>query len=201
MAHVSNGARAILGICLGLTAVGAVSCHTVSGSGHVITREIPASSFTRIEVSGVFDVTVTTGDQDRVTLTVDDNLVDRLDVGVSGTTLRIGLKSGTTVSNATLKASVTARSLAGVSLSGASKAKLSGQLSALTAEASGASAIDAESLSLQDLTVTLSGASEATVSVDGTIAASLSGASTLRYRGSPTFTRKDVSGASQIEAV
>jgi hypothetical protein len=49
--------------------------------------------------------------------------------------------------------------------------------------------------------VSLSGASNADVAVRRTISASLSGGSSLRYRGSPTVTRQDVSGSSSITRV
>jgi putative autotransporter adhesin-like protein len=69
----------------------------------------------------------------------------------------------------------------------------------MTVEASGASQLDAEQLQIGDLTVGLSGASTATVSVTDTISAQLSGVSNLAYQGTPRFTRKDVSGGSTIE--
>lgn len=79
--------------------------------------------------------------------------------------------------------------IAGVRLSGASNARLSGSVDILVLEASGASDLEAEQLQVDDLTITLSGASSATVSVADTISAEVSGASALRYRGDPRFTR------------
>lgn len=216
-----------------------VACSSVSGSGRVVTKPVPVSSFSRILVSDVFDVTVSTGQQDKVTLRVDDNLVDRLDVGVSNGTLRLGLKSGTSVRNATLHANVgvvrlsgievsgsskvhlspgfTADSLevtlsgaskidgslecgsAKVTLSGASNATLSGTAERLDIDASGASRLDVRNLQAVDVSVGLSGASQATVWAMRTLSARASGASSLRYRGSPQISRKDASGASSIE--
>jgi hypothetical protein len=49
-----------------------------------------------------------------------------------------------------------------------------------------------------DVLVSLSGASSAEVSVNDSIEASLSGASSLRYRGDPDVITLDVSGASSI---
>jgi len=46
--------------------------------------------------------------------------------------------------------------------------------------------------------INLSGASSAAVTVTDTISADLSGASQLRYGGSPRFSRKEISGASSI---
>lgn len=53
-------------------------------------------------------------------------------------------------------------------------------------------------LTLADLTIELSGASLANVDVTGTLSAGASGASTLRYAGSPVVERFDVSGSSSI---
>ena len=76
---------------------------------------------------------------------------------------------------------------------------MTGIITALDAHLDGASDLDARNLQAADLTVELSGASGATVSVSDTISAELSGASTLRYGGNPHFVRRDVSGASSIE--
>ena len=86
---------------------------------------VPASGFSRLEVSSSFDVNVSFGDQENVTLRVDDNVVGHLDVGVSDGTLHVGLESGTSVRDATLHADVTARTLLSIDMSGASQVHLS----------------------------------------------------------------------------
>ena len=53
--------------------------------------------------------------------------------------------------------------------------------------------------SLQHLDIRLSGASHAKVQADQTIAAQLSGASGLTYKGTPRFTKQDTTGASTIQ--
>jgi len=210
----------------------------ITGSGNVVSRQIPVTSFSKLQVSYAFTVRVSFGEPSALTVRVDDNLVDDLDVGVSGDTLRIGLKGGLAVNRATLQADVTVSSLsaieasgastvtpdgpvttsgfslalsgastfdggvslsdATVGLSGASHAVLSGSAKSITATVSGASQLEAGDLSLDALTIDLSGASHAAVNVTGTISASASGASNLTYSGSPTFTRRDVSGGSAI---
>lgn len=227
--------------CLGaLILASGVACttSTVTGSGTIITKSVPVSSFSKIEVGAAFDVNVTLGGSERLTLRVDDNLVDRLDVGVSGDRLHLRLKRRISVRQATLHADVSARSLseievsgagqvhlsddltgqrvdltvsgaggldgtvrvdeANVELSGASRAKLSGSAEHLVIKESGASDLEADQLHAGDLTVNLSGASTATVWVSNTISAQLTGASSLRYGGSPRFTRREVSGGSSI---
>jgi hypothetical protein len=44
----------------------------------------------------------------------------------------------------------------------------------------------------------LSGVSQATVTVNNTLAVTADGVSVLRYRGNPTITRQDISGVSSI---
>jgi hypothetical protein len=53
-------------------------------------------------------------------------------------------------------------------------------------DASGASTLGLAGLAVGDLGIQLSGASRADVQADGTIAAQVSGASRLTYRGTPT---------------
>jgi hypothetical protein len=225
-------------VCLGAAACGGTSSGSVTGSGNVVSRDISVASFSRLEVGSAFEVRMSVGAADAVTVHVDDNLVDQLDVGVSGDTLHVKMKSGTSVSDATLKADVVVRALksadasgaSNISLvdqietgklsltlsgasgiagriktsdghleaSGASHARLSGSATNLNMTASGTSRLEAADLTVKSLVVQLSGASSAAVRVTDTISAELSGASALRYGGSPRFTRNEISGASSI---
>jgi hypothetical protein len=236
-----RAARVLLVASLSLVvAAASASCtgERVRGSGKVVTKDVAVASFTRLQVSWGFAVTVAVG-QPSLKLRIDDNLDRHLDVGVEGDTLRIGLRRVSSVSDATLQATVTAPSLAQVqgsgssrvhlqdrlagdelrvelsgasrldgpvdltsataALSGASQLELSGRTE--SASASGASHLVLQQLQVDALEVSLSGASNAEVSVRRTISASLSGASSLRYRGSPTLTRQDVSGGSSVTRV
>ena len=224
-------------------ATATVSCTSegLSGSGNAVARGVAVSSFSRLQVASAFEVTVSLGGQPSLTLRIDDNLDRHVDVGVDGDTLHIGLRRGTSVSDATLQAAVTAPSLARIQgsgssrirlqdplagedlrlelsgasrldgaaelrsmradLSGASEVRLSGRVGSVSANASGASRLALERLEVDALEVGLSGASNAEVWVRRTLSATLSGASSLRYRGSPTLTRQDTSGGSSITRV
>jgi hypothetical protein len=221
-------------IAFGLAVAG---CNVVQGSGDVTTIDVPIDDFSRLEVSHSFEVNVTVGDEPSLTLRVDDNLEDSLNVGVTDSTLRIGLQPRTAVSNATLEADVTVTSLDAIvgsgavnihldtltgstlelqvsgaseidgavdfesmdgQISGASNISLSGRIATLDIEASGASDLSLLDLEVDVLIVSLSGATSAEVSVNDTIEARLSGASSLRYRGDPDVSTLDVSGASSI---
>jgi hypothetical protein len=225
---------AVVASALALTA-----CSELVGSGNVITKEVEVGDFSRIDASAAFEVNVTVGETPSLTLRIDDNVEPRLDVGVSGDTLRIGVKSPLGVMNATLEADVVVTSLEGiegsgavnvqlddtisgdslevrlsgasttngslevetldVELSGASNVDLTGTAGSVTANASGASTVDLSGLEAEEAEIELSGASNGTVNVTGTLSAAASGASHLEYRGSPNVTRSETSGASSIQ--
>ena len=229
--------RTLLGSFL-LSLGAACGTTTITGSGNLVTKPVPVSSFSKIQIADAFDVNVTLGRPVHVTVGVDGNLVNHLDVGVSNGTLHLGLKPGTSVQNATLKADVTAPTLsdievsgagqmhllgdlsgqnldvlasgsggivgsvrvneADLNLSGASHATLSGSAGRFVVRELGASHLEADGLQARVLTATLSGASSASVWVTDAISAELSGASSLRYRGSPRFIRRQVSGGSSV---
>jgi hypothetical protein len=174
-----------------------------------------------------------------VTVRVDDNVLDLLDVGVEGDTLRVGLKPNTGTIDATLEADVTVTTLdelsvsgaatvtvtdplashdlaltvsgasrliapigiesGGLEVTGASHVELSGSAASLEVTVSGASDLEASGLSVGELTIDLSGASHAEVTVTTSLSAGASGASALRYAGSPTVERAETSGASTIQ--
>jgi Putative auto-transporter adhesin, head GIN domain len=175
----------------------------VTGSGHVVSRHVRVTSFSKLEVSNAFVVRVSLGSTEQATVRVDDNVVADLDVHVSGDTLHVGLSTGTSARDVTLEADVTARSLSAIDGSGAAKITLRDPLSEeqLAVTLSGASSLTAE-LKISDGTVGISGASGADLT--GTASAlqvTASGASHLSGRdltiGSLSI---DLSGASQAEA-
>jgi hypothetical protein len=87
----------------------------------------------------------------------------------------------------------------GLEVSGASHVELSGSAASLEVTVSGASDLEASGLSVVELTIDLSGASHADVTATTSLSAGASGASSLRYSGSPDVTRSDTSGASSIQ--
>jgi hypothetical protein len=82
--------------------------------------------------------------------------------------------------------------------SGASRIGLSGKGQKMALEVSGASQGNLDDFVVSDATVELSGASHATVHVTGKLDADVSGASGLRYAGTPTLGSVKSSGASSI---
>ena len=155
---------------------------SLTGSGNLVTKQYPFTNFTRISAGSVFDVTVKPGAAAGVTVTVDDNLVDYLDVSNSGDSLRLYLKSNSNLRNATLKAVVTVPELTGFELSGASKGRVEGCRSA------------------KALDIDLSGASHLEGDLEsGDVHMGISGASRADLKGSAANLRLNVSGASHAD--
>ncbi|MEO8399975.1 MAG: DUF2807 domain-containing protein, partial [Ignavibacteriaceae bacterium] len=83
-------------------------------------------------------------------------------------------------------------------LSGASTVKISGQVQNLKLTSSGASDVKNYDLVVENCVAKISGASDIRITVNSSISAAASGASSLHYRGNPE--KKDVvtSGASSV---
>ena len=86
-------------------------------------------------------------------------------------------------------------------ISGASNLELSGYADYLRIDASGASSLRDYSLSVNWFDADLSGASDASITINDRIDLEASGASTLNYRGSAQINHIDLSGASNINRV
>lgn len=101
---------------------------TITGSGNVVTQEETLADFDKVDISQSFDVDVTQGENFRVLIRVDDNLVEYLDILKQDSTLKIRLKPNRSynIRNATLEAELTLPELLGLDLSGSSEANISG---------------------------------------------------------------------------
>jgi hypothetical protein len=83
-------------------------------------------------------------------------------------------------------------------VSGASTATLAGHANDLVIDASGASTAELSEFTVHNARVDLSGASRATINLDGRLDADLSGASALLYIGEPTMGEISVTGGSTL---
>ena len=193
----------------------------IRGSGNVVTQNMALADFTSVEAANAFEVEITQSDTFAVTIRVDDNILDLLDVSKEGDTLKLRLERGVSLrGDVTLEAEITMPDLEGLDLSGASVASVSGfqSSSQLDIGLSGASSLDGD-LEAGDIDINASGASR--VVLDGsatglTIVGSgassldltdftadtaevrLSGASDATVRAQERIDPVDVSGASRL---
>jgi len=155
----------------------------INGSGVLETLEYNFSDFDSIDASQTFEVDIQYADTYSVVVRVNEDLVEYLDVSVSGGRLNLGLKSGYSYNfrNATLEADVSMPNLSRVALSGASSAYLSGfeSTDSLRVDASGSSDVYGDIIA-------------------GDARFDLSGASEIELRGSCTLLEIDTSGSSSV---
>ncbi|HZS20639.1 MAG TPA: DUF2807 domain-containing protein [Pseudonocardiaceae bacterium] len=210
----------------------------LAGSGRLTSRTVDLPGVTSVVAAANFAVHLRTGGPAQAVVRMDDNLVDRVDATVTGGVLRLGIKPGMSVRNATLSADVTVGKLDRVAISGASRITLtdtvrsptlqlevsgvgsltgpiqvdrlladvsgagslgvSGLVQDFRLEAAGASRLPLGDLTARRLDAVLSGASHAVVAVNDTLAVQATGASVLRYRGTPRVTHSEVSGMSSV---
>jgi hypothetical protein len=190
----------------------------ITGSGHLVTKQENFTGFTSVTIADGFRCTISRSATYSVNVTIDDNLVNYIQVTRTGNVLSVGLVPGhfvlaspqvsismPDISSVDVSGGTTG-SAAGfasshpisVTASGGSALTWSGRATNLTAEASGGSRLDLSNLHVTNAQVDLSGGSSATVNVAGRLDANLSGGSQLNYLGNPTLGNIDTSGGSGI---
>lgn len=157
---------------------------TITGSGNVVTQEETISDFDSVDISSMFRVKISQGENFRVSVRVDENLVEHLDVSKQGSKLILRLKPNRSynILNATMEAEVTMPVLHRVDLSGSSEAEINGFASS------------------ESLEIDLSGMSELSGDFQaGDTRMDTSGGSTIRITGSGGNLSIDASGSSEVD--
>ena len=154
---------------------------SIAGSGRLTSQVVDLPGVTSVVAGANFVVRVTVGKPEQATIQMDDNLTDLVETTVSGGQLRLGLKPGAHVRNATLTAEVTVGGLDRLNAAGASQVTLVSPLigPALQLVASGASRVTGP------------------VEVDR-VEAAVSGASTLALSGQVRDLQLRGAGASKL---
>ncbi len=173
----------------------------------VITEEKDFTNFTHVDVESVFEVKITQSNSFSVTISVDESLLDYVEVSQAGETLRIYLNprhifTDFTLGVKTLKAEITMPVLYGLNLSGASKGTVTGFKSSenFSLNVSGASSLDMDGIKVDNAEFEVSGASR----ISGNMTANdtefeVSGASSIELSGSANNITLNVSGASRVD--
>jgi hypothetical protein len=153
----------------------------VAGSGRLTSRTMDLSGVTSVVAGADFVVHLARGGPAQATVRMDDNLIDRVEATVIGDQLRLGIKPGRGVRNATLTAEVTVGQLDRLTATGASRVMLNPALAgpALQLVVAGTSAVTGP------ITV-------------GQVQATVSGASTLALSGQVQDLRLSAAGASTL---
>ena len=190
----------------------------ITGSGDLVTQTFDYQDFDAIDASHGFSLDVTEGDEYSISVSVDDNVEDRLNVRKDGDTLKIGLDPGG-YTRMNLVARITMPSLNKIEFSGGTRGDISGFISTydfevdlsggswaiiegsagdLVIDASGGSHFDLSEFTVNDADVELSGGSNGSVYVGGRLDADLSGGAHLDYYGDPELGTIETSSAATI---
>ncbi len=170
------------------------------GSGHLQTQQVALSDFTTLDVSSGFNIQITQASTYSINITTDDNLQQYVDVYKTGNTLTVKMKPALGYTTTVLKAEISMPDLQevqfsggvignaadfnmthnfNVELSGGSSLTMTGQAVDLTALCSGGATLHLSDFKVNNANVNLSGGSQATINLDGTLDANLSGGASI----------------------
>ncbi len=178
--------------------VGCIRVNIGDDSGVMLTKEYDLTGFSGIEAGHAFKVDVKQSDSYSVTITINENIADRLDVSVDGNILKIDLKGVFFTIHSSPRATITMPEIHSLDLSGAADGKIEGFSSTNDFELhlSGESLLDID-MEAGNFEAEFSGASR----LSGYLKAAssnikLSGASQITLTGSGGDIRLNFSGAS-----
>jgi len=191
---LSTRTTSALIVAIALSACGAV------GSGDIITEQREIDTFDRVEVSGgmAVDLLVEPDATQEVTVTFDDNLLDRVVTRVSGSTLIIEFDGGVQFTGAGRFVAVIMPSLEAVAASGGSDVIGSGAEDAIRVRASGGSKVDLTDITARTVEVEASGGSEVAVFASETVTGEASGGSDVTVLGNPAEVSIESTGGSDV---
>ncbi len=153
----------------------------IKGSGDMVTRDRDVAEFNKIRMSGAFDVYVTIGTEQRVTITFDDNLIDLVKTETKGKTLRI-YSDESYSSRKGCKVEITVPEL-------------------LLVDASGSGDITIEDLKQDMFEYEISGSGDANINGDiGEIDITVSGSGDVRLNGNAKTIDISISGSGDVDA-
>jgi hypothetical protein len=189
----------------------------IKGNGNIKIEERQFPKFNAILVSNVFTVKLKCGEEQKVVISCDENLVPYIKTKVVDTKLKI-YSDENLYSTDGLNIAISAKNIKEVSLSGAvtveaegifedklelkmsgaSKATLSGEAINFIVKSSGACKIEAENLLAEKVYIKASGACKASVFAAKLLDVNASGASKVTYKGNPETVKQSVSGVGKI---
>lgn len=146
-------------VCLAMGLAAGCGVGLVVGSGNAVTEEREISGVEGVSLSFVGDLRITQGDEEKLVITADDNVMPLITTEVKDGVLTIGSKStlGIPVIN-DLRYDLTVRNLNSLQLSGAGNAEMDGlETGSLNVGVSGAGNVSINGLQADSVVANLSG--------------------------------------------
>jgi Putative auto-transporter adhesin, head GIN domain/Prokaryotic membrane lipoprotein lipid attachment site len=193
-------------------------CNTggLRGNGNVVTEQRNVAPFSNVKVEGAFQVEWRNGPPS-ASIATDENLMQYIEIQSTGNTLHVrtqrSVRPTHSIKLMLASASLESASFSGASqfiahqlnaarfafeTAGASKVTLDGSVGELTASMTGASDLRAESLQTKGAELSLTGASDARVTVSDSLKVSITGAGKVEYGGNPAVVERHITGAGTI---
>lgn len=156
---LSRRLRVALALLAALLLVTACGTGLVIGSGKSITEERPIEGVDSVVLAFVGDLRITQGDEEKLVITADDNVMPLITTEVNDGVLTIGSKSTLGLQATTeLRYDLTVRDLRSVRLAGAGNLGMDGfQTDDLALAITGAGSMSAQNLDVSNLDVALNG--------------------------------------------
>ena len=169
----------------------------IKGSGHIVTKTLPAPDFDAIDASRAVKVVVSAGASD-IRIEADDNLIDLVVVRAVKGKLEATLdQKVNNIQNGNVTITVPANGkIRSLDASSASKIALAGSAEDFTADLSSASKLDAEKFTAVNASISTSSAAKADIDCSGKLTASASSGSSIGYTGGCRTSLSKSSGGS-----
>jgi hypothetical protein len=131
----------------------------VRGSGNVIMVERPVSNFNAISLSGMGDLKIELGDEEKLIIQAEDNILEYIEIDVKGGVLSIGFRSGFRLNpQAPINYFLTVKALDSIAVSGLGKVDAPAlQASNFKVQISGSGSVELKGLKASQLDVQISG--------------------------------------------
>jgi hypothetical protein len=190
----------------------------VTGSGNIISGERDIAGFSGVALAGGGKVFISQGEQYKVRVEVDDNVMDFVKTDLKGDVLHIGLNNGS-YNNVHLKVYITTPRLTSLSIagsgdivaqtpvnttsltstiSGSGSIKLSnGKAVSHKVRISGSGDVSASDIEAESAEVHISGSGDCSLNVAKNLDAHISGSGSVVYRGSPAVSKR-ISGSGSV---
>ena len=166
---------------------------TLTGKGDIVSLSLELGSFSRIELSGVANLYLSTGDEQRTTLKAQQNIIEVLTWGVSGNTLIIGLREGVSLrQHEEIRFEIKLPELSSLLHDGVGDVHLKGESqNELDIDFRGIGKVNAYELPLDHCVVLHSGIGDCRVMVNKTLEADITSIGNIFYRGNPQINCSD----------
>lgn len=190
----------------------------IKGDGNLTKEEREIENFTKIDVSGIFDVEVYVGEDPTLELSADQNLIRYIKTKVKRGTLYIYSKENISPRE-DLEVIITVPKLEQIEcsgmnnivatgidvdnfeidLSGAGSVEIEGRSQKLKVDISGAADLSAKNFIAEDVLIDVSGAANAEIYAEESVNADVSGAGNIELYGDAQNVKSDISGVGSLK--